>query len=507
MKLSLLKGPPEGFGLVIGAAAAAVVVYLFRTWWSLRHIPGPFLASITNLQRVWWVKTKKAYLHHQAVHAKYGDIVRTGPNMVSIANPEAIPTVYPIRPGFTKGDFYLALRPYSEERGTVPLVFNIQDEAAHKQAKTPIAPFYSLTNVMAFEGLVDEVLALFSKQLDQRFVATGEVFDLGKWIQYFAFDAMGTMSFSRRYGFLEHGEDPHGVLDAIWAFFTAAAPMTQIPWLHQLLRNSRFMHMFRNKGGNWLLDYVTKTISERLRHVETGKHSSSEDFLARFLEAHRANEGLPAWCPYSWTFTNVVAGSDSVASLMRTIIHNLLAHPATLRRLREELATADISNQYPKWSEVRDLPYLDACVQEAGRIHPPFAMPFERVVPAGGTTVLGHYLPEGTVVGGSAYVVGRHKPTFGHDAESWSPERWLCPAAEKKRLEQSLLTFGGGRRVCLGKHIGILEIKKLIPFLLLNYEFEIINPAPLEIEHQFFLKQGGLECRIQKRDHPQCKSE
>ena len=102
MYLILLNSLPGGVGLVIGATVAAVVVYLFRTWWSLRHIPGPFLASITNLQRVWWVKTGKAYLHYQAVHAKYGDIVRMGPNMVSIANPEAIPTVYPIRPGFTK---------------------------------------------------------------------------------------------------------------------------------------------------------------------------------------------------------------------------------------------------------------------------------------------------------------------------------------------------------------------------------------------------------------------
>ena len=74
-------------------------------------------------------------------------------------------------------------------------------------------------------------------------------------------------------------------------------------------------------------------------------------------------------------------------------------------------------------------------------MHPPFALPFERVVPEGGVTVLGHFLPAGTVVGGSPYIVNRHEPTFGQDAEFWRPERWLVDeTAARKRMEQSNLT-------------------------------------------------------------------
>lgn len=82
--------------------AFCVVAQLFRTYWRLKHIPGPFLAKITNLQRLSWVKSGRAHEIHQDLHDSHGDFVRFGPNMVSICDPAAIPTVYPMRPGFPK---------------------------------------------------------------------------------------------------------------------------------------------------------------------------------------------------------------------------------------------------------------------------------------------------------------------------------------------------------------------------------------------------------------------
>ncbi|KAL7952201.1 cytochrome P450 CYP4/CYP19/CYP26 subfamily protein [Trichoderma compactum] len=486
--------------LAVVATIAVVVVHLFQTWWSLRHIPGPFLASLTNLQRVWWVRTGRAHLYHQAVHAKYGDIVRIGPHMVSVSNPEAIQTIYPIRSGFPKSDFYSALRPYSSERGSMLLVFNTQDEQMHKRLKSPIAPLFSLSNTVTFEGLVDDVLACLSEQLDKHFVDTTEILDFGKWVQYFAFDVMGTMSFSKRYGFLDQGRDDEGMLDAIFNYMKTAAPMTQIPWLDPWFYKNKIVHSFRRTPGMSILGVVSKAIRERLdSNDDAGTQASGKDFLSRFLEIHRANPDLPPWASTAWTFSNVIAGSDSVGSVMRTVLYNLVTHPDTLQALQRELDAANLSRPYPKWNEVRDLEYLDACVQEAVRIHPPFALPFERVVPVGGVNVMGKYLPEGVFVGGNPYVVNRHKPTFGENVEDWSPERWLGGEGHKKKLEQSILTFGAGRRVCLGKYIGLFEVKKLIPFLILNYEIQVIDPKALTVENGFFFKQEGFNCRIKKR--------
>lgn len=79
-----------------------VTIQSARTWWRLRHIPGPFLASITDLYRINWVRSKEAHLKLQKCHEKYGKVVRIGPNTVSFSDPVAIPIVYPMRPGIPK---------------------------------------------------------------------------------------------------------------------------------------------------------------------------------------------------------------------------------------------------------------------------------------------------------------------------------------------------------------------------------------------------------------------
>lgn len=77
----------------------------------------------------------------------------------------------------------------------------------HKRLKSPIAPLFTLANVPSFEGRVDEVLDCLREKLDKRFVVNSGVFDLGQWLQFFAFDVMGTLTFSKRYGFLDTGKD------------------------------------------------------------------------------------------------------------------------------------------------------------------------------------------------------------------------------------------------------------------------------------------------------------
>ena len=146
----------------------------------------------------------------------------------------------------------------------------------------------------------------------------------------------------------------------------------------------------------------------------------------------------------AWTSSNILAGSDTTAIYLRTLFKNLLEHPDSLAALQTELVKAESNGclSVPvTWKETRELPYLDACVKEAGRIHPPFGLPLERIVPTGGMVISGEYIPAGTIVGMNAWVVHRDRDVFGLDADQWRPERWLeADARTKLRMEQSLLT-------------------------------------------------------------------
>lgn len=380
--------------------------------------------------------------------------------------------------------------PYTRKGGALPAVFNTRDEELHKKIKSPIAPLFSLSNVLPLEGFVNETIQVMTEQLDKRFVESQATFDLADWLQYFAFDVMGTLTFSKRYGFLEQGRDVNGMLSTIWTYMKTAAPvshllhlsekivvnkkaeilqMTQIPWFDDIWYKSSFTAMFRKTTGFSILSIVSKFIAERQEARKSNKGIDEtlgdRDMLSQFFEIQAKNASLPQWyvslvpaliysaklipshrCVTAWTFSNVIAGSDSTAVIMRTVWYNLLAYPHTMHRLREELLEAQtkkpggFSKPYQSWKDVCDLPYLDACINEGVRLHPPFCLPFERVVPKGGIMIGDNYFPEGTVVGMSPYVVNRHKPTFGEDADVWNPDRWMVPEERKRKLEASLLT-------------------------------------------------------------------
>ena len=72
------------------------VVYLFYPRYSrgLHKFNGPFLASISNIWRLWYAHTVVQRPMYVDVHRKYGDIARIGPNELSFSDPRAIQEIY-----------------------------------------------------------------------------------------------------------------------------------------------------------------------------------------------------------------------------------------------------------------------------------------------------------------------------------------------------------------------------------------------------------------------------
>lgn len=174
--------------------------------------------------------------------------------------------------------------------------------------------------------------------------------------------------------------------------------------------------------------------------------------------------------------------------------------PSCLSKLTAEIEAAP-RDEYFSWGNVKSLPYLQACIKEAMRLHPVVGLLLERVVPKGGVELNGQYFPEGTIMGCNPWIVHRDKDLYGPDAEEFRPERWLDASAEKLRaMERASLAFGSGSRICIGKHISMVEMSKLVPELLKRYEFRFVDEGKVEVEGGWFTRLKGFDVSVSKRE-------
>lgn len=234
----------------------------------------------------------------------------------------------------------------------------------------------------------------------------------------------------------------------------------------------------------WAADFSTRAFHER--KTESPRSSKScTDFLDWFLEAQRKTPDLVDDNMITvYLLSNVLAGSDTTAATMCSAIFHTLKHPVVYQKLCAELRTTELS--FPaQWKQIKHLPYLDAVMREAMRIHPGVGLMLEREVPAEGFVCEGHFLPAGTIVGANPWVINRVASVFGDRPDEFDPDRWRPQRGEtdrayvyrRKRMDRVDLTFGAGSRVCLGKDISRLESYKLVAIIFSTFDVSLLHSA------------------------------
>ncbi|KIW45728.1 uncharacterized protein PV06_04091 [Exophiala oligosperma] len=532
------------------ALIPAIVVYtLIKNYFLLTSsIPGPFVARFTDAYRALLVYRRRPHEVHLALHKKHGDLVRLGPNYVSVTGSRTyVPQIYGIGKGLVKSDFYSVFQNVVNGRRAASLVAET-DESAHAKSKRLIAHAYSLSTLVEYEGLVERTTVCFLDALEERFATTrgatgdkksrpSQSLDLARYLQFFAFDVIGELTFSRRLGFIESGTDVDNIMAAIGANFSYFSVLGQMPWLDETLlgKNPIYVKYFRKSVSSPILIFAQRLLKERLEDLDGqdntggddknrqdpkgkgGESYNRPDFLTRFLKVRKEqmeshDEALSDGQILSYLFMNINAGSDTIASTLRAIFYHLLKNPTSLTELQSELDAAardkKISVPCPTWVETQEnLPFLCAVIKEGLRMNPALSLPLERVVPAEGLT-LRHEdntttsLPPGTIIGINPWVFQRSTDIFGKDAERWNPTRWLTPEEKStKSMEHSLLAFGAGKRSCLGKNVALLELHKLIPAMLLKFNMTLTHPdREWKVENAWALNQTDIEVNLSLRN-------
>ncbi|KAL0262176.1 hypothetical protein SLS55_003615 [Diplodia seriata] len=531
---SLLR--PYWAYLLLALLAVRLLRNKFRP--GLRSIPGPPVAAYTGLWRFLDVAKGQAHWTHINLHKKYGPLVRIGPNHVSVGDPKEIANIYGLNKGYTKSGFY-PIQSISWHKQPQMNIFSTRDEKYHHDQKRPIASAYSLTSLLAKEDAVDSCSKLFMQQLGS-FVDKNKPVDLGQWLQYYAFDVIGELSFARKLGFLQAGTDVDGMMETIAGILVYASLCGQLPEWHPFLLGNPLFPILLPSMESWnsVLTFTLKAVNTVLSTSTAAEPTAEESLLKRDGDLSPAalaaldakGDMLSRWSalrladPPRMTTrdmvvhlsTNVFAGSDTTAIALRAILYFLLKNPRVMRALVAEIDGADAAGQFAardgvvSYREVTThLPYLDAVVKEALRLHPSVGLLLERVVPSAGAEICGRWIPGGTVVGVNAWVTQHDERVFAEPERFW-PERWLrAGEAERKRMDASFLAFGAGSRTCLGKHISMMEMMKVVPQLLREFEVELEGGDDREwkVKNRWFVQQEGLICTLRRRERKGEKSE
>ena len=133
---------------------------------------------------------------------------------------------------------------------------------------------------------------------------------------------------------------------------------------------------------------------------------------------------------------------------------HIVSNPLIYKKLQQEIdvAVAKGSISSPaREEEIRQLPYLQACIREGLRIFPPITYLRERVTPRGGDTLNGVFVPGGVNVGFNLPGLLLND-VFEPDAKVFRPERWLdAEPGRLREMERVMdLVFGWGSTRCLG---------------------------------------------------------
>lgn len=234
---------------------------------------------------------------------------------------------------------------------------------------------------------------------------------------------------------------------------------------------------FLNEPGGEVIAAATRTrIDARYQLLSEGKEPLRNDMLGKFVQAKNEDGSPYTQRQVLATATSVIAaGSDTTAVSLSSTLRYLVGNPRAYERVQQEVDQAFETGRVSEpsaYNAAVKLEYLQACIKETLRLHPPISMSLPRLVPPGGDVIDGHFYPGGTIVGVSPYIVHRDRSIWGQDALEFKPERWLNINEEQRRhLERNFFSFGGGARQCIGKNISMMEITKTLPRLLWHFDF------------------------------------
>lgn len=176
---------------------------------------------------------------------------------------------------------------------------------------------------------------------------------------------------------------------------------------------------------------------------------------------------------------NVEAGSTTTSVTLLSLLLHLAANPDVQQKAHEEVMRVVGPDRTPGYDDIKDLPYIRACIKEVLRMHPTPFWGIKHYADAD-VTYKDYVIPKGTVLLANTSFI-HYDPARYDDPFAFRPDRYLGhPKYSADYANQSdpylrdHFTFGMGRRICPGARLA--ENSLNIALANLMWAFEVRPP-------------------------------
>ncbi|KAF9331192.1 hypothetical protein BGZ91_012214 [Linnemannia elongata] len=470
----------------------------------LSHLPAGLFA-FTYVFTGLGVYTGRSHYFLPRTHERYGEIVRVAPNIVSVADKDAIHKIL-VASDYPKSEIHEGLELYKQHN-----LFSSRNKDFHKNRRRLVAPAFGLQYLRSLEPIMADCIHILIRKIDEilqdptsvqngaKVLPKGHI-NICSFMNRLSLDIIGETAFGESFDMVK--DDNHPIPKQMAKSLKRSMQQTFNPWMRWFIPID---YSF--------IDFSVERVNLRRQAGEAGRRADLLQFLIDAQANERASGNGETGDEYADMIAGkltdravqtealvfLIAGSETSSTAITVALMYLVKHPKALKRLREELDQATASNPtgaLPTYDQVRKLTYLTACINESMRLRPVAATGLPREVTE--DTIMGGYnIPKGTIVLAQISELHRNADYFP-EPNNFFPERWIPEESPFPPIQDfTFYPFSAGTRNCVGKNFAMMEMRLILATILTTYDIEYV-PRQREDYVQFITTAFATESYVIK---------
>ncbi|KAM3077399.1 hypothetical protein ACMFMG_006746 [Clarireedia jacksonii] len=439
---------------VVFLLAAITLTAVRRLYFSpLSHIPGPSRFALTKLFFANEYFQGRASLTTRALHQEYqADVVRIGPNEVSVVNADTISKLYSGK--YPRGTFY--------EMGAVNGELNLNSTRDYAQ-HTPWRRIWEMAFAnSSFKEYNRRIEHHVGKTMTVLHRSSGKEINFSEAAGNMVFDIMTDLGFSINTGRQDgKGDDTYmSFIHKYMAFIGIVGSLRNFAQILVLLPELEEIRIFREKGEAMLTmrQNLTSPQKDIFSHLLAEDGESGAKFTQKELNS---NAQLV-----------IIAGTDTTVSVVIQTVKILASSPRIYRKLQDEIDGLDTAGQSISIESVRNLEYLNAVVNEALRLYSPTPSGMHATTYPQGLDVDGVHIP-GNVQVNIPFLALMRDERYFVQGDEFIPERWTSERPELLKDKRAFIPFGYGVHSCVGKTLALHELRLVLASIARNFDLHL----------------------------------